>query len=386
MKVLLLFPLFILMIGCNESTQKISTNNIPTYKIDLDKAEELSIYDLFSEVNIIPLQTSDSIVCSGIHTFIYKNNIFFWDQRQHIVLNFDTLGHYRYKIDSRGRGADEYTAIENISIDRFNDRILILGHYSLLQYDLNGKFIQKIHYPKNLIVHSAAMADKDNLLCVTTTASSRQSYILNYLSLKNKEIIASHYKEDPIFPVNRDISYYNNNLFYCISKSPVVYNVTNLEMQPAYQWDLGKYNYDYKELSIPKFKDYQDMQKHQRAWLYKNCPYLLNLILENDQYVYANLGLLVNCNYWKEKTPIYHIFWNKKTGTPKIVKNFKEGGRIFHGGARWTDNAIYCAIEKSMIPQYIDMKFLPPDQQKIIEDLPEDTNPILLKYTFKKDK
>lgn len=54
MKTLFLFSLFILLIGCKESTQKLSTN-IPTYKINLDKAEELSIYDIFSEVNIVPL-------------------------------------------------------------------------------------------------------------------------------------------------------------------------------------------------------------------------------------------------------------------------------------------------------------------------------------------
>lgn len=384
MKVLL-FSLFILIIGCKESTQKISANHIPTYKIDLDKAEEHSIYDIFSEVNIIPLQTPDSIVCSGIHTFIYKNNIFFWDQRQHIVLNFDTLGHYRYKIDSRGRGANEYTAIENISIDRFNDRILILGHYNLLQYDLNGKFIQKIHYPKNLIVHSAAMADKDNLLCVTTTASSRQSYILNYLSLKDKQIIASHYKENPIFPVNRDISYYNNNLFYCISKSPVVYNVTNLEMQPAYQWDFGKYNYDYNDLKLPIFENKKDLLKNQQRWLYKNCPWLIGMIAENYYYKYARIIFPSNTNYLKEQISTYHIFGDKKTENYKIVPRFKEGN-VFHVFSSWTDEAIYCAVEKNMISQFIELKALTPENQKIIEDLPEDCNPILLKYIFKKDK
>lgn len=385
MKTLFLSSLFILLIGCKESTQKLSTN-IPTYKINLDKAEELSIYDIFSEVNIVPLQTPDSIVCSGIHAYIYKNNVFFWDQRQHIVLNFDTLGNYRYKIDSKGRGANEYTSILNISIDRFNDRILILSYYSILQYDLNGKFIQKIQYPENLVVHSATMVNKDILLCVTTTANNNQSDILNYLSIKKKKLIASHYKEDPIFPVNRDISYYNKNLFYCISKSPIVYNVTYLEPQPAYQWDLGKYNYDYRDLSIPKFKNRQEMQKNQVPWIYKHCPWFFYTTQENRQYIYACFTLFANTNYLKEKAPEYHVFWNKKTGSPKIVKKFKESDRIFHGGSNWTDEAIYCAVEKSMIPQFIDLKALTPENQKMIKELPEDCNPVLLKYIFKKDE
>lgn len=384
MKTLLLFSLFILLIGCKESSQKLST--IPTYKIDLDRAEELSIYDIFSEINIIPLQTPDSIVCSGIHAYTYKNNVFFWDQRQNIILNFDTLGNYRYKIDSKGRGANEYTGILNVSIDRFNDRFFILSFSGLLQYDLNGKFIQKIQYPKKLIVHSAMMVNKDTLLCVTETTNNNQSHVLNYLSLKEKQIVASYYKENPIFPINRDISYYNENLFYCIPKSPVVYNVTYSELMPVYQWDLGKYNYNYKDLIIPEFKNYQDMQKNQVPWIYKHCPWFFYIAQENKQYIYASFSLFANSNYLKEKAPEYHVFWNKKTGSPKIVKKFKESDRIFHGGSSWTDEAIYCAVEKSMIPQFIDLKALTPENQKIIEELPEDCNPVLLKYIFKKEE
>lgn len=384
MKALSFFSLFILLISCKESTQKLST--IPTYKIDLDKVEYLSIYDIFSEVNIILLQTPDSIICSGIHAYVYKNNVFFWDQRQNIILNFDTLGNYRYKIDSRGRGSNEYTGILNVSIDRFNDRFFILSFYSLLQYDLNGKFIQKIQYPENLVVHAAAMINKDTLLCVTTTANNNRAYILNYLSFKEKQVIASYYKENPIFPVNRDISYYEKNILYCIPKSPVVYNASDIPPKPIYQWDLGKYNYDYKNLSIPEFPNRQEMQKNQVPWLYKNCPYLFNLVQENKQYIYASFGLLAKANYLKEKAPEYHVFWNKKKETPTIIKKFKEGDRIFHGGSSWTDHAVYCAIEKSMLPQFIDIKALTPENQKIIEELPEDCNPILLKYIFKKDE
>lgn len=385
MKPLLLLFSLILFIGCHKNNLK-SPTDIPTYTIDLDNTEEHSVYDIFSEINILPLQTPDSIICSGIHAYVYKNNIFFWDQRQHIVLNFDTLGNYRYKIDSRGRGSNEYTGILNVSIDRSNDRFFILSFYSLLQYDLNGKFIQKIQYPENLVVHAATMINQDTLLCITTTANNNQAYILNYLSFKEKQVIASYYKENSIFPVNRDISYYEKNILYCIPKSPVVYNVSNIPPKPIYQWDLGKYNYDYKNLSIPEFKNRQEMQKNQVPWLYKNCPYLFNLVQENKQYIYASFGLLAKADYLKEKAPEYHVFWNKKKETPIIIKKFKEGDRVFHGGSSWTDHAVYCAVEKSMLPQFIDIKALTPENQKIIEELPEDCNPIVLKYVFKKDE
>lgn len=379
--------LFLLLwvIGCKENGQKLPTS-APTYKIDLDKAEEFSIYDIFSKVDVIPLQTSDSTLCSGMQALIYKNNIFFRDYRQNIILCFDTLGNYRYKINSQGRGANEYTGILNISIDRFNDRLLILSFHSLLQYDLNGKFIQKIQYPQNLIVHAATMMNKDTLLCITETANINKSYVLNYISLKEKQIIASYYKEDPIFPINREISYYNKNFFYHIPKASFVYNVTTSKPQLAYQWDLGKYNYDYRNLSIPEFKNRQEMQKNQIPWLYKNCKYFFDLTQENNRYIYACFTLLANCNGQKEKAPQYHVFWNKRTNTSKIISKFKEGNTIFRRNSNWTDNAIYCVFEKSTISHSINTKTLTLENQKIIEKLPEDTNPIILKYIFRKDE
>ena len=59
---------------------------------------------------------------------------------------------------------------------------------------------------------------------------------------------------------------------------------------------------------------------------------------------------------------------------------------MFHVFSSWTDEAIYCAVEKSMIPQFIDLKALTPENQKMIKELPEDCNPVLLKYIFKKDE
>ena len=378
--------LFIILIGGGcRTTPNETDKNISVYKVDLDKAKEISTSEIFSHIDIIPLKTPDTVVCSGIRSTVYKDNIFFLDWRQKIILCFDLNGNFRYQINSKGRGPKEYSDILAISTDQYNDYLMVLDRQSMLQFDLSGNFIKKIKYPEGLVVHSAKMINQDTMFCITVTNNKPERKIINYLSLKDNKIIASCYSEDPIFPVTEDAFDYNNKSYYAISKAPFVYSVNKLKLIPEYKWDFGKYNYDYNDLTPPVFKNKKDLLKNQQRWLYKNCPWLIGMIAENYHYKYARIIFPSNTDYLKEQIPTYHIFWNKKTENYKIVPRFKEGD-VFHIFSSWTDHAVYCAIEKSMLPQFIDIKALTPENQKIIKELPEDCNPIVLKYVFKKDE
>lgn len=382
MKYLVFFIIAILSIGCNKKNPKEEDIAIPIYEINLDKPEKISVYDIFKSIEIIPLTTPDSVVCSGIHSYYYKDNIWLWDRRQKTILCFDSTGNYRYIINSKGRGPQEYGDILSVSIDPFNDYIIILDHQGILQFNLIGNFIKKIKYPKGLVVHSAMMINRDTMCCITETNNRKGKKIINYLSLEKREIIASCYDENPIFPVNRFISNFNGKYYYCISKTPIIYSLNNLAFTPAYQWDFGKYNYNYEDLPIPKLKELKDIQKIQIPWIYENCPWFMAYTNENQKYLYAAIGFFKNTNYHIEEAPTYHIFWNKETQEHKVISQFKEGC-VFHAFSSWTDKAIYCVVEKSMMPEFMDTKTLTPENQKILEELPEDANPVVIKYNFK---
>lgn len=389
MKLLFLLFLVIAFIGCQRKpgetngTGKIN-ELIPIYKVDLDQVKKVSVYDIFSNVDVIPLETSDSVLCGGIHSYVYKDNVFFWDRRQDIILCFDTAGRYQYQINSRGRGAEEYYNILCVSIDRFNDYITIADMLGILQFDMSGSFVRRIRYPGDMrAVHSTMMINRDTIFCVTATSTGQECKIINYISLKENKIIASCYSEDHVFPVNREVSYYNGKSSYCIPKSPFIYSINQLELIPEYQWDFGKYNYNYKDLSMPQLKEEKDIQKIQVPWLVENCPWLMNQIAENSNHLYAVVSFFKNANYLKGEIPTYHIFRDKKAGKNKVIARFEEG-EIFHGFSSWTDQAVYCAVEKRMIPEYMNIEKLTPENRKIVEELSDDANPVLLKYTFRK--
>lgn len=311
MRIILIFFIFFIGGGCSIKPKE-TNKNIPLYRVDLDKEKEISVSEIFSQIDIIPLKTPNSIVCSGIKSIVFKDNLFFLDWRQKIIICFDLNGNFRYQINSKGRGPEEYSDILAISTDRYNDYLMVLDRQSMLQFDLSGNFLKKIKYPEGLVVHSAKMINRDTMLCVTVTNNKPKRKILNYLSLKTNKIIGSCYSEDPIFPVTEDVFDYNNKLYYAISKSSIVYSVNKLKLIPEYKWDFGKYNYDYNDLIPPSFENKKDLLKNQQRWLYKNCPWLIGMIAENSHYKYARIIFPSNTDYLKEQIPTYHIFWNKK--------------------------------------------------------------------------
>lgn len=381
MKLLSIIFLVSIFIGCQKK-QTETDKPIPVYKVDLDKTKEISVYNIFSKVDVIPLRTPDSIVCTGIKSYVYKDNVFFLDWRQKIVLCFDLNGNYRYQINSKGRGPKEYSDILGIFIDHYNDYLTILDRASILQFDLSGNFVKKIRNPENLVVHAAKMINRDTMVCLTVTNNNNERKIVNYLSLKESKIIASCYSEHPIFPVAGDFFEYNDKVYYNIRKTSVIYSMNDLKLTPEYKWDFGKYNYDYEDLSLPQFEQKKDVIKIQLSWLYKNCSWLTGIIAENTNCIYIRISFFKNVNGLKEKTPEYHIFWNKKTEAYNIAPQFKEG-EVFHVFSSWTEDAVYCAVERSQITNYIQLEALTPENRKIVEELLEDANPVLLKYSFK---
>lgn len=382
LKLLLIF--YIVTIYSCKETVKITNLNIPSYQIDLDKATTHSVYDIFSKIEVIPLQTPDSIVFGGMNFTVYKNNIFYWDQRQDIVLCFDLQGNYKYTINSKGRGPREYTHIHKIYVDPFHDHFMILDYFTgILKYDLSGKFINKIRFPEGLIVNNFSVINQDTILYMTQNANDGDNRILHYVSLETKKIIGSWYKEDAIYPVNETFNHHNTATHYCIAKEPYIYNVGQYPPTPVLYWDFGKYNYDYQTLNVPSAKNKKQVNQIQRSWLYNNCPWLLNESIERNNYIYTSLTFNKGGDYAKKiKAPLYRIFLNKSTGIYQVVNKFKEG-QILSGFSNFTEDAVYTAIEKSYLEECINSQYLTPENQKIIQNLSEDANPVILKYSLK---
>ena len=78
--------------------------------VDLENISQPSIYDFFSDINLIPLETTaESLIKEITKVKYHKDKYYVLDCPLHRILVFDNVGKYLHKIDNRGEGPSEYT-------------------------------------------------------------------------------------------------------------------------------------------------------------------------------------------------------------------------------------------------------------------------------------
>ena len=123
-KALFIVTLFFLL-GCK---QEQSSTDILTLSVDLEQSP-LQYDDVFSNAEIIPLETTDSSLIAHIFDVNeYKDNFYIYDIRSVKALAFDHKGRFICQLGRKGQGPGEYSWLASISIDKENDII----HLSIL--------------------------------------------------------------------------------------------------------------------------------------------------------------------------------------------------------------------------------------------------------------
>lgn len=136
---------FIWSCQANETTREI--NNQEYKNLSLLNGEEIPEGEpLFSDLEIIPLETNDDILMAGCNRIeFFEEKFFVLDQQFSNLLAFNRQGRYLYRIGSLGSGPGEYRSIYGFDIDEKNREILVysLDNQSILRYNLEGEFLDQ---------------------------------------------------------------------------------------------------------------------------------------------------------------------------------------------------------------------------------------------------
>ena len=107
---LLLFVLCFTMCNPKQQTDEL------TIFVDLDNPVEASLFDYFSSIELLPLETSPDVLVTGVSKIvIHKGNYYVLDMPQCIIFVFDKAGKYLLKIDKKGQGPGEYNFITDFN-------------------------------------------------------------------------------------------------------------------------------------------------------------------------------------------------------------------------------------------------------------------------------
>jgi hypothetical protein len=144
----------------NESEEFITVDVTKSYpKKELLRQE-------FMDVEYIVLDTNDEFLNQGVviaigkHTIAVRNNV-----RDGDIFIYNRNGKALRKINRMGQGGEEYTSINNLTLDEDNEEIFIKDRIKILVYDLYGKFKRSFSSSHGQIYNF----DAESLICHDTT-------------------------------------------------------------------------------------------------------------------------------------------------------------------------------------------------------------------------
>ncbi|MDR3184126.1 MAG: 6-bladed beta-propeller [Prevotellaceae bacterium] len=172
------------------------SRNIHTDTVHIPSAVDKMMVtdDLFDNFEFIPLETSEESLFGYIDKIIIHNDKFYiLDKTKTRRINvFNSNGKFSHTIGKRGDGPEEYTKIEDFTIDEKNGQVIILSFPSILyRYDLEGNFMERKKISDYLLWH-ICYDGAEGFLCSTDYQSSESDYLIHHydkdFTLKDRKI------------------------------------------------------------------------------------------------------------------------------------------------------------------------------------------------------
>ena len=357
------------MFGC---TQKNIGIDCLTLSVDLNQSP-LHYNDVFSNAEVIPLETTDSsLIVYPFEAIEYKENLYIYDLHLAKTCVFDQKGKFIRQIGRKGQGPGEYSWLQSISIDKKNDVLHLIEPIGKFHdFALDGKLIATRRYPNGSVYHS--MHHLDDHIVLWSPPIDNESDCIIIINPQTMEIINT-YGNGPILLQDGDFYSCNEDLYFFKYQENYVYKVTKDSLEISYQWDFGKDNLNMYDLEFT-YEDENYQAEKDLYWEYmknETIPYLIINQGQNSKYYYACL----RHQYKYDK----NIFYRKSDG--KYLVFGEETWNMPTNALVFTDDYLIILLNRNNYYNF--MSILPDSEYKKLEAMTEDDNPCLLKLYFKK--
>jgi hypothetical protein len=358
--------------SCHQKDGQQDEKSIP---VNLESNKDVSLFDLFSKVEIIPIETNDPSLISHVDKLIVSNDtLFILDSQMAKLLAFDGQGKYLYQIGNKGKGPGEYTMASDFDVHGNTITLLSAIENKLFLYDKQGNFITSHRLPtiKGACIHVKNL-NNDTVALWTHDYDNR----LKFYSKSAEKIIKELIEEtDNVFTnLGSEVFAYESYLFLVHDNRVFTMN-DHLEVEEAYRWDFGKLNNTPKMIeNAPVVKSRDDFRNIiDRLRSSEIVNYYFIRAGGNARYTYTKLN--------RENRHL-NIFHDKSTKKVYLFEQTTEKVKLFP--LFWTNDYLI-----GFIPDIIsDINITIPDeildsdniQKKNV--ITEDDNPVLIKYFFK---
>jgi len=379
------------------SSCKLATNKNDV--INLLRNDKVSIFDFFSEVSVVPLQTpSDVILAEIIQVEYFNSHYYALDAKSQKIFCFDEFGNYVFHIEAQGKGPGEYNYITHFSIDPGNMLLILMDpavqrvHF----FDLQGNHVLSHTFQLDKVMGlSQAYLLTDSLLFVTSITHEH----INFYCLKSGTVVYAGYDYSKWVPStvgpfsNSKVYRHNNRLYTLLPLSQEIVDITDGKLIPVYHWDFGKFNNSANQWT--NLLDELSGEKANMRYLFeavgrgKSLHHAIWDVSENKKF---RLAILEFDNNWK------HVITEKESGQKYVFNEFSEGVNFIPSATFFHSDRIV-SIEipglenlRKSLPHEISRRnfafyktdFFAPEQRQIIQNHdPMTDNPYLVVYKFK---
>ena len=203
----------------------------------------ISWLDIFQDVEMIALAGEQLPMFGTYCKFIAHNNSYYiieygTSQKIH---RFDKSGRYLNSIGTQGRGPEEYTFIQDVTMDDHGN-IAVSSFYEddLVIYSPDGTFIGKreLPFPARYFSHNGFNYHFVGLL----SGQGYQLYVTDKDGQSVGEFLPQPQSAPLSFPPNTTFSLYDNTVNFCPAEGNEIYQLKDGKMEVKYRFDFGSYS------------------------------------------------------------------------------------------------------------------------------------------------
>lgn len=368
---LLLLMSLMLHLSCHNERGRQATETI---FVDLDRRDQVSANDLFADIQIIPLETnSESLIRQITQIKYFENRFYIQDYSRSRLFVFDAKGHFLFVLNEKGSAPGQYLNLTDFEIDKNRKNIVILCavNNSLYFYDLEGKFIEQKKLPSIAgAYNSFQFQNKDTIAFFTYDYDSR----LKFYSLSEGKIFREEFSEDRKDIFCRGVFPFPNAFRRALTST--VYSLSDACLLELYSWDFGDLNNDISQLDFrPDMSRKEQIQYVRDAYSSKSVNYVIDHQGQNSRYRYAMVV---------RKDKYLNLFYDREKNVLSQFERTREGLGLFP--IYFGEEFILCTPEGGLpVDELFPEKLRNEEQQRIIQSLSEEENPILIQYNFKNE-
>ena len=310
--------------------------------VNLDERDEISTKDLFSEIQLIPLETTpESLIRNITQIKFFEDRYYIHDYSRSQIFVFDREGHFQFALNEKGNGPGGGKFIEIKKLPE------IAGAYNSLQFQ-----------------------NKDTIAFFTYDYDHR----LKFYSLSRNEILDEYFPEDIKDVFCRGVFPFPHAFRRSLTNT--IYSLSGATFTELYRWDFGDLNNDIEKLEFhPNMSKQEIIQYAKDVYSSKSVNYIIDSQGQNSRYRYA---MVVRQNKYIQ------LFYNRKNHDLLQFERTKEGLQLYP--IYFGEDFILCTPEGGLpLNDLFPEKLRNEDQQRIIQSHSEQENPVLVKYVFKNE-